>query len=424
MGTGFHLFQAYGVELEYMIVDRATLAVLPVADKILKYAAVLPGAQVIEEAEGFPSEVRLGPISWSNELAAHVLEFKVADPAPSLADLDRAFQDAVRTADKLLATLNACLLPTGMHPWMDPAREMKLWPHGNGEYYAAFDRIFSCRGHGWANLQAAHLNLPFQGDDEFGRLHAAIRAILPILPALTASSPVMDETLTGRLDNRVEVYRHNCAKVPSVTGRVIPEPVYTHDDYQTQILSRIYRDMRPMDPEGILAEEWINARGCIARFSRDTIEVRVMDVQECPAADLAICGVLAATLRALALGNLGDLTAIKALNTDALANILLAVIQDGDRAALTDRDYLRVLGRRGAACTAGDLWRDLIGATARGQPGWEAWRPWVENIIAQGCLARRITRALNGDTSRPALARVYGQLRNCLQQGRAFKVGS
>jgi adenylosuccinate synthase len=37
----------------------------------------------------------------------------------------------------------------------------------------------------------------------------------------------MDEKLTGLMDNRVEVYRHNSARIPSVTGRVIPEPVYT-----------------------------------------------------------------------------------------------------------------------------------------------------------------------------------------------------
>ena len=41
------------------------------------------------------------------------------------------------------------------------------------------------------------LNLPFSSDEEFGRLHAAIRLLLPLLPALAASSPL------------VEVYRAN-----------------------------------------------------------------------------------------------------------------------------------------------------------------------------------------------------------------------
>lgn len=32
-----HLFQAYGVELEYMIVDSDTLNVRPIADELLKH---------------------------------------------------------------------------------------------------------------------------------------------------------------------------------------------------------------------------------------------------------------------------------------------------------------------------------------------------------------------------------------------------
>lgn len=420
---GFHLFQAFGVELEYMLVDRGTLDIRPVADKVLKYAATLPAAEVLEESDGFPSEVRLGPVSLSNELAAHVIELKVAEPAHALAGLDAAFQHAVRTIHELAAGLNACLLPTGMHPWMEPARESTLWPHGHGDYYAAFNRIFDCRGHGWTNLQAVHLNLPFEGDEQFGRLHAAIRALLPILPTLTASSPVMEGRLTGLLDNRVDVYRHNCRRVPSVTGRVIPEPVFSHDEYQLAILGRIYADMRPLDPEGLLAEEWINARGCIARFSRGAIEIRVMDVQECPAADLAICGGVSAVLRALALRSPADLQTLRSLDTAALESILLAVIRDGDRAVISDRDYLRALGWPTASCSAGDLWRDLLGATARGVPGWESWRPWLETILTRGCLARRITDALAGEITRPRLAAVYRQLQQCLEQARPFTGG-
>ena len=32
-----HLFQAYGIELEYMIVDKDTLAVRPITDELLKH---------------------------------------------------------------------------------------------------------------------------------------------------------------------------------------------------------------------------------------------------------------------------------------------------------------------------------------------------------------------------------------------------
>ena len=84
--------------------------------------------------------------------------------------------------------MGCTLLPGGVHPWMDPSKETRLWPHEYNEVYRSFDRIFGCAGHGWSNLQSTHLNLPFADDDEFGRLHAAIRAILPLLPALNTVS--------------------------------------------------------------------------------------------------------------------------------------------------------------------------------------------------------------------------------------------
>ncbi len=139
----------------------------------------------------------MGAISWSNELVAHVVELKTSEPAAALAGLAQAFAEHVRRINDLLRPLGARLMPTGMHPWMDPARETRLWPHDYSEVYANFDRIFDCRGHGWSNLQSVHLNLPFADDEEFGRLHAAIRLLLPILPALAASSPIVERRTTG-----------------------------------------------------------------------------------------------------------------------------------------------------------------------------------------------------------------------------------
>jgi glutamate---cysteine ligase / carboxylate-amine ligase len=284
----FRLFERFGVELEYMIVDARTLAVLPVTDRVLHAVA---GEYV--------SDVELGAVSWSNELALHVIELKTTDPAARLDGLAAEFQEHVVRINRLLEPLGGRLMPTAMHPWMDPHREMRLWPHDYSPVYEAFDRVFDCRGHGWANLQSVHLNLPFADDAQFARLHAAIRLLLPIMPALAASSPVMDGRATGRLDNRLEVYRHNARRVPRVSGAVIPEPVFSRQAYEQEILQPLYRDIAPLDPDGTLQFEWLNARGAIARFDRNTIEIRVLDVQECPRADLAVCRLLTDVLRAM-----------------------------------------------------------------------------------------------------------------------------
>ena len=67
------LFEGVGIELEYMIVNRDTLDVLPVADELIKSVA---GA--------YSNEYEKENICWSNELALHVVELKTCGPVATL----------------------------------------------------------------------------------------------------------------------------------------------------------------------------------------------------------------------------------------------------------------------------------------------------------------------------------------------------
>lgn len=406
----FHLFEAHGIELEYMIVDAETLAVRPVADELL---AKVGG--------GYELEVERGPIAWSNELALHVVELKTNGPVPSLAGLAPTFQQHVGEVNELLESLGARLLPTAMHPWMDPHAEMRLWPHENNEIYRAFDRIFDCRGHGWANLQSMHINLPFAGDEEFARLHAAIRLVLPLLPALAASSPLMDGAPSGMLDSRLDVYRTNARAVPSVTGCVIPERVFTRRDYEQTLLGGIYRDLAAHEGSEVLCEEWVNARGAIARFDRMSIEIRVLDVQECPRADLAVAGAVVATVRALTQERWLSLSDQRQWDEQRLAAVLLDAIRDADECVVRDTELLHAFGfPESGPARLGDVWQHLVESVVADHPGYAEWKPALDTILHRGCLARRITRALGDDTSRPAQSRVYRELADCLARGELF----
>ena len=404
---GFGLFARFGVELEYMIVDAASLDVQPIADELLR-----------SFAGEYVSDVELDGIALSNELVLHVVELKTNGPTPRLDGCGARFQQAVGEVNQRLQPFGARLMPTAMHPWMDPLQETRLWPHDYGPVYQAFDRVFSCRGHGWSNLQSVHLNLPFADDGEFARLHAAVRLLLPIMPALAASSPIVGGQTTGMVDNRLEFYRGNARRVPSVTGRVIPERVYSRQAYEREILERIYADLAPHDPEGVLRHEWVNARGAIARFERNTIEIRVIDVQECPLADLAIAALIAAVLRAMAAERWADLPAQQAWPEARLHEILLATMSDGEQAVLADRAYLSVFGEETAGrCTAGELWQALAAALA---PGLEEWRAPLRVILEQGPLARRILRRAGPKPSRAHLGELFGELCDCLAAGRVF----
>jgi len=101
-----------------------------------------------------------GKICWSNELVLHLIEIKNASPDPALEPVSAAFQAEVVAIDRLLEPLGARLMPTAMHPWMDPRAETRLWPHDDALIYQTYDRIFGCKAHGWANLQSMQLNLP------------------------------------------------------------------------------------------------------------------------------------------------------------------------------------------------------------------------------------------------------------------------
>jgi len=401
------LFEGYGIELEYMLVDAQTLAVLPVSDRVLQAVA----GDTVEEVE-------VDALCWSNELVLHVIELKTNGPASSLEGLAALFQEHLGRINTLLQPLGGRLMPSAMHPWMDPTRETCLWPHDQSPIYETYNRIFGCRGHGWANLQSVHINLPFAGDDQFARLHAAVRLLLPILPALAASSPLLDGRLTGLLDNRLDVYRLNQQRIPSLTGRVIPEPVYSRADYEEKILQALYRDIAPHDPEGILQYEWLNSRGAIARFDRDTIEIRLLDVQECPAADLAIAALIVAVLKALTAEVWGSLPAQQAWEIAPLEAILLAAIRDGDEALIDDRRYLEAFGFPGARASAGELWRSLAQRLLPPKEE-EFWIP-LATILRQGPLARRLLRALGATPSPERIRAVYAGLCDCLAAGRMF----
>lgn len=413
------LFEGFGVELEYMIVDRETLSVKPVCDELLR--------AVTGE---YAADAEMGELAWSNELALHVVELKTNGPAASLTGLSGLFDDHVRRVNGLLEGMGARLMPGAMHPWMDPARELRLWPHEYSAVYAAFDRVFSCTGHGWANLQSAHLNLPFDGDAQFGRLHAALRVLLPIMPALAAASPVYGSRLTAISDNRLEVYRGNCRRVPSVCGEVVPEPAYTRAEYERAILGRIYADLAPHDPEGVLRYEWVNARGVIARFDRSALEVRVLDVQECPAADLAVIGAVSGAARALTEERWTDRARQDAAETGVLARIFLDVVREGERALIRDLGYLSLLGvaQRGPV-SAGEVWESLISRGGDLLEGMEEpVRRALSVILGQGTLSTRLRRALGrdgasgeGEVDRALLAETYGRLCDCLASGESFE---
>lgn len=398
-----HLFEAYGIELEYMIVDRETLDVKPVCDRILQAEA----GEVVLEVEHQHT-------AWSNELALHVIEMKTKGPQADLDAYRKHFQDDIESLNVLLSAHSAMLMPSGMHPWMDPMRESALWPHEQGEIYRKFDEIFNCKGHGWTNLQSMHINLPFANDEEFDLLHQAIRFLMPIMPALTASSPFVEGRGTGMLDNRLAIYAQNCKRIPLVTAGVIPTVSRSYDSYQNDILQPMYQQIAPLDLERILQHEWLNARGAIARFDRSAIEIRILDVQEHPTADLTIAGLIIDTLKSLLAGVWGDPKALD-LPQIGLVDLYNLVVRQGEDAVVEDAPYLAALGVNGTRISVKDLWLHIIETGNMAHPN--SYR----RQVLRGNLSSRILSHFDSpQPARELLCEVYSELCQCLREGKFF----
>ena len=403
----YHLFEVVGIELEYMVVSSGNLKVNPIVDKLLT-----------SKNGSLTSDVENGKIEWSNELVAHVVELKTNGPTSDVDNLDALFSENVREINDLLKDFDAQLLPTASHPLMDPKTEMKLWEHHYSQIYALYNRIFDCHGHGWSNVQSMHINLPFANDEEFERLHAAIRLLLPIIPGLCASSPIFEGQATGFKDSRMQVYKDNQKEIPQMTGKVIPERVYSRKEYTSQIFEPINAAIRPYDTDQILDQHFLNSRGAIARFDRGAIEIRVIDIQECPRADIAIAVLIIESLKLLVSEELISLEDQKLWHEDALFAIMNEVNRDAEDTRIVNPGYLAVFDFE-EEVRVRDIWKQLFKKVQGGISGKHCQS--IEFLLHNGSLSTRILKATGEDYSEEKIKSVYKRLGECLANNEFFR---
>jgi len=262
-----------------------------------------------------------------------------------------------------------------------------------------------------------HINLPFANDQEFRRLHAAIRVVLPLIPALSASSPLEQGQAANWLNGRLRYYRDNQRKIPSISGPVIPEPVTSISDYHRSILAPMYRDIAPWDPDSELRGDWLNSRAAIARFERQAIEIRIIDLQECPASDLAIAELVVALVRAFYDQSLATFEQQQATSTERLAELLWTASRSADRALIDGDDLLRLYALTGAT-SLGEFWQSKLA----GLDGIsEASRGRLDAMLKRGPLARAILDRIGPAPNQTSIVDCYQELAECLAEQRLFE---
>lgn len=406
----YHLFEVYGIELEYMLVNSQNLKVNPIVDKLLT-----------RKNGTLTSDVENGKIEWSNELVAHVVEMKTNGPTADLETLDELFAENVQEMNLLLKEFGSELLSTAAHPLMHPETEMQLWQHNYSKIYALYNRIFDCRGHGWSNVQSMHINLPFSGDTEFEKLHAAVRILLPIIPGLSASSPIFEGKATGYKDARMHVYKTNQKEIPQMTGKVIPEQLFSREEYFSGIFEPINKAIKPHDEENILDHHFLNSRGAIARFDRGAIEIRVIDIQECPKADVAIAILVIEALKLLVSEELVSLEDQKSWHENDLFEIFDDVIVDAEDATIKNAAFAGLFDLK-AGVTVRELWEKIYNLVKEELS--EKHRESIEFLLNNGSLSTRILKAIGNEFSEEKIISVYRELGRCLEENRFFSINN
>jgi gamma-glutamyl:cysteine ligase YbdK (ATP-grasp superfamily) len=411
----YRLFEVIGIELEYPVVDanlRAQNLVAPLFRRLAGRAV---------------SEVEHGGAAFSNELAAHVFEIKASEPRHSLRVTEQHLVKGLHAVQRALKKdFGARLLPTGMHPFFDPA-EGELWPRAGKPIYETYSRIFPVFTHGFMNVQSCHINLPFGTEEETVLLHNAIACLLPYLPALTASSPVYRGRAGAYVCNRLAFYKSNQKRVPGIAGEVVPEFISSYAQYKREILEPIYNDLGKIRGGERLRHEWVNSRGAIMRFSRRAIEIRILDSQECPKMDIAFAVFTRAVLKAMvAMMQQGRLPLPR---HRMLVEDFNRVIRGGSRTEVQASHLRAWLGLTRRPPTARQILLGLLRKAETEIPKGELdYYPLIEHRIITGNLSERIRREIErrkgrGNRRAPAIiSGVYEELAECLELNRPWKM--
>lgn len=447
------LFPAsFGIELEYPIVEITSLNIRPGAELLLRGGAHngvptqspaaagkstespaadddapdgrtgAAGRAPTTSRSSSASERSLPPLALSNELVTHVIEIKNPEPVADPATLLPHFLTALKLVRRELAPHGLDLLPVAAHPWMDPLSETRLWEHEQTEIYKAYDRIFGTAGHGWSNLQSCHLNIGFRNSREFRHLHAALRALLPLMPGLSAASPYLDGAFAGAMDARLIHYAKNQQRIPVLSGSIVPEVLRSPLAYSLQLFPRIRRALAPFDREGILDPEWVNSRGFIPKFSRQSMEVRVLDLQIHPEHDFVICLHIVNLVSLLCAAFASDKTLLaraEALPQDGLCAVYNDAVQAGSTAKLSGplAAFLRETGLANMlSATLRDFWSSRFEAfPAPAQNGSQSGR-FTRNYKNKGTAAEQLYARLGAAPSRTQLQAVYNEFLTILDK--------
>jgi len=400
----YRAYEVVGLEVEYALVDE--------------HLNIVHGAEpALAALAGRPtSEAELGAVAFSNEFFDHLVELKTVRPLASLTESESVLAEGVERLATALDPLGARPMPTSMHPWLDPA-DARRWARSGRSIYETYARLFDTATHGWANVQSMQVNLPLGREHEAVAMLNASALLVPYLPAVAASSPMFGGALGPAVDNRMTFILRHQDFIPETQGPMVPEYVQSLRQYRREVLRPIYEAVDRLPDARSIRHEWLNARGAVLKLSRRSMEVRVIDAQECPRMDVAIAAYVRGALHDLSV----DLAKGRLALPDhaALVEDLHSCVRDGSRARVR-APHVPGLSRDddGRAAVSDVTAAMLARAVRRLRRGERPYLELVDGVRRVGTLSERIrARVEAGDDPKA----IYGQLCDCLRHNRPWR---
>lgn len=393
------LLDAFGFAVDLSLVDKATLEVVAVSDTLL--AATAPDLEVMPGIAAHGMAVRntklmRRPMKWGRKLVG----------------LGTAWAPHLDVSGHMV-------LPGGAHPFYDPQRNASMGNALAPEVRAVCEKVFGCAQHGWSNSQGFHLEIHFGKPADFGKLHAAVRLLMPLIPGLAAASPILEGRVTGLQCARLQSHLRAFERVPELLGEFVPEPVFDPEEHDRQVLGPISQALAKHDPKRLLDPQRLDARGATANFDRDTLTLHVIDGQECPSANMAVAEMIIVVLRALVRGRWVSNYLQRAWGSDDLQQLMLATIKDGGQAAIANRDYLLMLGlMKQDSMPAAKVWQHLFVELYSELS--ENARLRIGHILEHGTLAERIVARVGKRASADRIRETYAAMFACWRSDAGF----
>tara|TARA_R110002073_G_scaffold140253_11_gene290925 strand:- start:20939 stop:22189 length:1251 start_codon:yes stop_codon:yes gene_type:complete len=412
--TDLHGLPGFQLSLHFALVGWSSLDVLPLADEVLSLRSEGERLRFLRE----------GDVVWHNVGPRHHLCLGSAHGFDTPMQAQEFFATQVKALAEDAARVEGKLMPTGMHPWFH-AERAETWPHGGAERDLALHTLFGADRHGWANQQGLDLAIPFASEAEFKPLYAALRFLQPLLPVLSAASPIAEGAIGPARQCRLAARHDFVCSHPEFAltsvQRYVPPALESLAAFESLVAAPLKAALVEQGHSATLLPSQVSAGGLWPDRRAEHIAIRMLDGQECVSANIAVVAAVQALVNQLSYDSSVPSAELDVWPAARLDELTTNAIVEGESAIIRDADYLRAWGfPEGYRCRSQELlqflWEEKLAPRFD-----EALAPFLETIVMEGPLASRIVQALPPRWDDEALFNVYRNVVACLGEDASFR---